>query len=138
MRKKITNLNGLNAEEYLKTSMIELMDIDACYLELTHRLHPDGFVCSCGHAVCKRAGRTRSGFIRHQCVDCGSVYTILTCTPLSGTKLGPRELVLFMRMWGQGHHPQKIGEEIGMHKTSVADLIRKMSFYSKLKKRGLT
>lgn len=129
--RKIRITAGLLPEEYSQTPTVNLLSWEACYTELFMRLHPAGFACSCGSAERIGHGKTRASFPVYMCKGCGSTYSILSGTPFSGTKLGAKELVLFMRLWATATPPVEIGRQIGLHKTSVLQLQEKLRIYAK-------
>lgn len=129
--RKIRSTAGILPDEYGQTPIISLLSWEACYNELFMRLHPTGFACSCGSTERMGHGRTKTCFPVYMCRDCSSTYSILSGTPFSGTKLGAKELVLFMRLWAFGVAPVKIGREIGLHRTSVQALQEKLRIYAK-------
>lgn len=122
---------GLLPEEYQQTQMVDLLSWEACYNELFLRLHPAGFFCSCGSSERIGHGRTKACFPIYMCKACSKTYSILTGTPFSGTKLGAKELVLFMRMWAGAAAPAEIGRQIGLHRSSVLQLQEKLRIYAK-------
>jgi len=122
---------GLLPEEYQQTPMVSLLSWEACYNELFLRLHPAGFFCSCGCSERICHGKTRACFPVYMCRSCRRTYSILTGTPFSGTKLGAKELVLFMRMWAGSVPPAEIGKQVGLHRSSVLQLQEKLRIYAK-------
>lgn len=128
--KKIRITTGLLPEEYASTPTVALLSWNACYNELLARLHPAGFACPCGSDQRIGHGRTRAGFQVFMCKACGATYSILTGTPFSGTKLGAKELVLFMRLWAADRPAVEIGAQIGLHRSSVLQLQDKLRIYA--------
>jgi len=121
--------SGTSPEKYLSTLWLELLSWEACYKELYLRLHPDGFRCGCGCDVRIGHGYTKTCFPTYMCKECRRKYSILSGTPFSGTKLGAKELVLFMRMWAAGSSQREIGAEIGLHRNSVVAMQQKLELY---------
>jgi len=130
MEKLITHTTGLLPSLYLEKPLLFFLDWAACYNELFLRLHPDGFFCSCGSDKRYAHGYTNAKFPVYQCRECSRTYSILSGTPLSGTKLGAKEIVLFMRLWADGETPVKIGQQVGLHRTSVLLLQDRLRLYA--------
>lgn len=129
--KKIHVFTGLKPGLYVNTPWLALLDESACYRELAAKLHPGGLRCGkCGSAESIKWGSTASGFPVHKCRACSAKYNLLTGTPLSGSTLGARHIVLFMRLWGQGYRAQDIAPHVGLHSTSIASLKRKLTVYA--------
>lgn len=122
---------GLNPAAYLETPLADLLDRQASYNELLSRLHPDGLRCSCGSVDRISHGRNRTGYPVYKCRDCGSVYFILSGTVFSGCTMEAHRLVLFMRLLAAGQKPAEIGRAVGLHRNSVAQLMAKVSVYSR-------
>lgn len=128
--KQIRITAGLLPEDYSRTPLVALLSWEACYNELVCRLHPVFFACSCGSMDRTGHGKTNAGFPVYMCKGCGCTYSILSGTPFSGTKLGARELVLFMRLWADAVPAVEIGKQVGLHRTSVLQLQDKLRIYS--------
>jgi transposase-like protein len=128
--KQIRITAGLLPEDYSQTPLVELLSWEACYTELGRRLHPAVFACSCGSMERTGHGKTNASFPVYMCKGCGCTYSILSGTPFSGTKLGARELVLFMRLWAAATPAVEIGREVGLHRTSVLQLQDKLRIYA--------
>ena len=123
-KKQVRITSGIRPEEYGSTGIVELLDWTACYSELFRRIHPWGLRCpkGCPDDRPYAHGYTASKYPRYKCQHCGAVYTILTGTPFSGTRLGARELVVFMRLWGIGAADHEIAKEVGLAAESVRQL----------------
>jgi transposase-like protein len=128
--KQIRITSGLLPEDYSQTPLVALLSWEACCKELFRRLHPGVFACSCGSVQRTGHGKTNAGFPVYMCKGCGCTYSLLSGTPFSGTKLGARELVLFMRMWAAAVPAVEIGRQVGLHRTSVLQLQDKLRIYA--------
>lgn len=132
-RKKVVRITtGTQPDEYSKTKLAGLLSRDACLTELERRIHPLGLLCGqCGSGQGIKNGYTQSLFPRHRCKDCGAVYSILSGTPFSGTKLGPCELVVFMRMWHEKAPDTSIAKAVDMHRKTVNTLKQNLILHKK-------
>lgn len=128
----VRNTAGLVPDEYQQTPLLELLSWEACYTELFLRLHPGGFRCGCGSEERIGHGRSKNNFPVYRCRNCGGVYSILTGTPLSGTTMGARELVLFMRLWGSKAGNEEMAKALGMHRSSVLQMKTKLAIYARI------
>jgi transposase-like protein len=138
-RKKTVRItSGIRPEEYGATPLLDLLAWQPCYDELVRRIHPLGLHCPCGspQGLSVSNGRTRAGIPVRRCRNCGATYTVLTGTPFSGTKLGARRLVLFMRMWHAGSPAGEIGQAVGLHRNSVNQMMANLVLHRKYNRAG--
>src|SRR4051812_22920869 len=92
------------SEVALDFPLAELMDEDACYAKLLHRLHPDGLACPrCG----ARDGlgvhrRHRVPILDYRCTACRRDFNAFTGTVLQGSRRPVVALMLILRGFAQG------------------------------------
>lgn len=137
-KKKVVRItSGTHPAEYAGTRLVDLLDWQACYAELLVKIHPFGLACGgCGGTEAIGHGKTKTGFPRHKCRSCGVVYTALSGTPFSGTRMGAKELILFMRLWHTSAPCFEIGAEVGLSAGAIRQLQKNLTLHKKYNKAG--
>lgn len=126
----ITITSGLDPAQYVDISMSDKMDMTACLSMLETMFHPDGLRCPQCRSLSRIGnGKTAKGVPRYRCTECGQTYTIISHTPFSGTKLGPRKIVLFMWMFGIECEVRDIARAVALHPSTVSRIILKIKTY---------
>lgn len=121
---------GLDPAPYTPSLLLTMLDRPACIEWLLGQLHPGGLSCAvCGATSKTGNGKTEKGLPRYLCGGCGITYNLFSHTPWSGSKLGPRRIVLFMFLLGQDAHPVEIGEAVGLDRTTVITTSRRLAAY---------
>jgi transposase-like protein len=107
------------------------MDHDACLALLETMFHPRGLSCpACGCSARKRFGRTVShGVPRYRCRACGRIYTVISGTIFSGTKLDPRRIVLLLYLAGIGADHALIARMLDIPVERVRSHLARVSLY---------
>ena len=104
--------------------LADLMDEDACYRKLLHRLHPDGLACPrCG----ARDGlavhrRHRAPVLDYRCKGCHRVFNAFTGTALRGSRRPVVELMLILRGFAQGVPTAQLAREMGCDRKELLTL----------------
>ena len=130
---EIRIMTGLEPQAYLQEEMFRQMDSEACLAVVESHFHPDGIKCQdCGSSERYGGGKTPKGLPRYRCRECSSTYTAISYTPFSGTKLGPRKIVLFMWLLGLGVAPAEIGAAVGLSTDAVIFRMQQIQFYAEL------
>lgn len=136
-KKIIRNTSGIHPDEYAGTSMLDLLDGTACYVELCNKIHPQGLACGhCGSNDRMGHGSSRKGYPRYKCRSCGGIYTILSGTPFNGTRLNAKELILFMRMWDYDRPAHEIAAAVGQNRDTIYLLKKNLILHKKYNRAG--
>ncbi len=130
MATKIKIFTGLDPVEYNQAELLKMLDRSACIDKLTTLFHPNGLACAlCGTSARTGNGKTEKGLPRFICGGCGITYNVFSHTPWSGSKLGPRRIVLFMFLLGRELHPAEIAAAVGLDRTTVITIIQRLAAY---------
>lgn len=130
--RSITHFDGLDPVEYVGPGMHEKLDREACALNLEYMLHPGGVRCpGCGSVVKRGDGRDR-GLQRWSCGDCRKKYTILSSTVWSGSKLGPRRILLCKWLLGLEIDLKLVAEILEVRPDTIKSIVRKLDLYNSI------
>lgn len=124
----IKNRNGLDPEKFGKIT--EAIGFEESMALLEANFHPGGLRChACGSSRRVGGGKTTKGMPRYRCTECKTTYTVLSGTIFSGSKMGAKEIVVFMFLLSIGADAAAISSQVGIAIPAVRMVRNKVEFY---------
>lgn len=98
-----------------------LLDCEACTVALLRALHPTGPACPhCGQELCtERQAQAFWSLQRVWCSNCGRGFNALKKTAFEGSKLDPRQILLFSLFLEVGADPAAMAKALGVSLETV-------------------
>ncbi len=105
----------------LNTISPAFLDAEQATRWLVHRLHPHGPACPhCGCPVASpRRRATWEVLGRVKCTGCGRTFSAISRTPLSGSTLSPRAVLLMALLLLGGHDHKTVAARVGCDRSTV-------------------